>query len=73
MLLPVGFQSGKYDVQILDSNLASKASTSGSAEIRDYTTTLHASLDVTNVGPGPYQPAIRRHGEDWRLFPIKVE
>jgi len=73
MLLPVGFEAGDYDVQILDSNLTSKASTTGSAEMRDYITTLRATLDVTNLAPGAYQLAVRRHGEDWRLFPINVK
>ena len=72
MLLPVGLQAGEYDVQILDSTLASKTSTTGRAEIREYVPTLHASLDSTNLAPGPYQLAIRRQGEDWRLFPITV-
>ena len=45
----------------------------GSAEMRDYITTLRATLDVTNLAPGAYQLAVRRHGEDWRLFPINVK
>ena len=73
MLLPVGFEAGDYDVQVLDSNLTSKASTSGSAEMRDYITTLHATLDVSNLAPGAYQLAVRRHGEDWRMFPVNVK
>ena len=73
MLLPVGFESGEYDVQVLDSNLASKASTTGSAEIREYVPTLQATLDSTHLAPGAYQLAVRRRGEDWRLFPITVK
>lgn len=73
MLLPVGFEAGDYDVQVLDSNLTSKASTSGSAEMRDYITTLRATLDVSNLAPGAYQLAVRRHGEDWRMFPVSVK
>jgi hypothetical protein len=73
MLLPVGMEAGEYDVQILDSSLASKTSTTGRAEIREYVPTLHASLDSTNLAPGPYQLAIRRQGDDWRLFPITVK
>jgi hypothetical protein len=68
-----GLRRGTYDLQLLDSSLTSKASATGSAEIRDYITTLHASLELTIVEPGSYQLAIRRHGEDWRLFPIRVE
>jgi hypothetical protein len=61
LLLPVGYEAGTYDLQLLDSSLTAKASASGSAEIRDYITTLHAGLDVTIVEPGSYQLAIRCH------------
>jgi hypothetical protein len=72
LLLPVGSEPGQYDVQVLDSNLASKASTTGDAEIREYITTLDAMLDVGALSPGAYQLALRRHGEDWRLFPLRL-
>ena len=73
LLLPVGSEPGEYDVQVLDSDLASRASTSGRAEIRDFITTLHASLDVASLAPGAYQLAVRRHGDDWRLFPLLLK
>jgi hypothetical protein len=72
LLLLVGSEPGQYDVQVLDSNLASKASTTGDAEIREYITTLQAMLDVGALPPGAYQLALRRHGEDWRLFPLRL-
>jgi hypothetical protein len=73
LLLPVGSEPGQYDVQVLDSNLASRASTTGNAEIREYITTLHAILDVGVLPPGTYRLALRRRGEDWRLFPVDVK
>jgi hypothetical protein len=73
MLLPVGFEAGDYDVQVLDTDLKSRASTTGRAEIRDYITTLQTNLDIISLAPGAYQLAVRRQGEDWQLFPIAVK
>lgn len=73
LLLPVGSEPGEYDVQVLDRDLTSRASTSAAAEIRDFVTTLQVSLDIAALAPGEYQLAIRRHGENWRLFPLEVK
>jgi hypothetical protein len=73
LLLPVGSEPGEYDVQILDSDLTSRASARGRAEIREFITTLNATLDVASLPPGAYQLAVRRQGEDWRLFPVAVK
>jgi hypothetical protein len=73
ILLPVGSEPGTYEVQILDSNLRSVASATGDAEIRDFVTTLRATIDIRSLQPGTYQLALRRHGEDWRLFPAVLK
>ncbi|HZW05293.1 MAG TPA: hypothetical protein VFF58_00155 [Candidatus Nitrosotalea sp.] len=73
ILLPVGSEPGPYEVQILDSNLRSVTSASGDSEIRDFVTTLRATIDLGSLPPGTYQLALRRHGEDWRLFPATVK
>ena len=48
---------GPYEVQILDSDLRSKASATGAAEIRDYVTTLRATIELGSLVPGTYQLA----------------
>lgn len=73
LLLPVGYEAGEYDVQLLDSNLASKASARGNAAIRDYVATLEADLQTGDLAPGPYQLAIRRQGEGWQMFPVELK
>ena len=73
LLLPVGYEAGEYEVQLLDSNLASKGSTRGSAAIRDYVATLEADLQTGDLAPGPYQLAIRRQGESWQMFPVELK
>jgi hypothetical protein len=73
MLLPVGSEPGPYEVQILDSDLTSKASATGVADIRDHVTTLQATLDLASLPAGTYQLGVRRSGEDWQLFPAQVK
>ena len=73
ILLPVGWEPGACDVQLVDRERRPRAVGSGRAEIRDYVTTLEAPLDLTDMPAGSYQLAIRRHGQDWHLFPANVE
>lgn len=73
ILLPVGSEPGSYEIQVLDSELKSRASATGQAEIRNYITTLQSSIDLQSLPPGAYQLALRRQGEDWHLFPATVK
>jgi hypothetical protein len=72
MILPVGFEPGSYEVQLLDPALTSRASSSGTAIVENFETTLRTTLDVGAVSSGSYQLAIRRANEDWQLFPAIV-
>ncbi len=72
LLLPVGASPGVYEVRILDGDLRVRASARGSAEIRNYITTLEAPIDVSNVDVGDYQLTLRREGGDWQMFPLRV-
>jgi hypothetical protein len=40
--------------------------------IIDFVTTLETTLDTSALSPGSYQLAVRRKGEDWRLFPAQL-
>lgn len=72
LLMPIGSEPGSYDIQLLDADLQSKASAHAAGEIRDYITTIRTTLDLRGVQPGTYQLAVRRVGDDWRLFPARV-
>jgi hypothetical protein len=58
---------------ILDADLKSRASSTGTAAIIDYVTTLETTLDTTTLPPGNYQLAVRRQGENRRLFPAQLQ
>ena len=72
ILLPVGSSPGVYEVRILDRDLRVRASTTGSAEIRNYITTLEATLDTSGLDVGDYQLTLRREGGEWQMFPLRV-
>ena len=72
ILLPVGSSPGEYDVRILDSDLHARATAKGSAEIRNYVTTLEAVIDVSALEAGDYQLTLRRDGGEWQMFPLRV-
>ena len=72
ILLPVGSSSGAYEVRILDGDLRVRASAKGSAEVRNYVTTLEAPIDLSTVDAGDYQLTLRREGGEWQMFPLRV-
>ena len=72
ILLPVGSSPGAYEVRILDGDLRVRASAKGSAEIRNYITTLEAAIDVGALDAGDYQLTLRREGGEWQMFPLRV-
>ena len=72
VILPVGFEPGSYDVQLLDLGLTSRAASAGSATTENFVTTLRTTLDIGAVSSGSYQLAIRQTGQDWQLFPAIV-
>ena len=73
ILLPVGSQSGTYQISVLGSDRRSLASGTGSAEIQNYVTTLHATIDLRAVPRGTYQLAIGPQGGAPHLFPSQLQ
>jgi hypothetical protein len=63
ILLPVGSEPGAYEIQVLSSELRSRASAHGEATIRDFVTTLEATIDLRSLQPGTHELAVRRQGD----------
>ena len=73
ILLPVGSEPGAYEVQVLDSELRSKATASGEAAIENHATTLKTTLDLRVLPPGTYRFAVKRQGDEWQMFPATLK
>jgi hypothetical protein len=69
ILLPVGAEPGEYEIRLLDQDLALRASSTGSAAVRDFVTTLETTIDLSSVATGKYQLGLRRSGGEWQMFP----
>ena len=72
LLLPVASQPGMYDVRILDRDLRVRASARGSAEIRNYVTTLQTLIDANALGSGDYQLAVKHDDGEWQMYPLRL-
>ena len=72
ILLPIGASPGVYEIRILDKDLTAMATAKGSADIRDFVTTLEARIDASALEPGEYQLTLRREGGEWQMFPLRV-
>jgi hypothetical protein len=68
----LGSSPGAYELRILDSDLRVRASAKGSAEIRNFITTLEAAIDASLLDAGEYQLTLRREGGEWQMFPLRV-
>lgn len=73
ILLPVGAESGPYELRLLDEELSIRATATGEATIRDYVTTIVADLDVSALPSSAYQLGIRRADGEWQFFPAVVQ
>jgi hypothetical protein len=73
LLLPTGSEPGQYEVQVKDSSATTRASARGNAELRQYVSTLEVAVSVGELSPGMYSLAVRRDGNEWQQFPVRLE
>jgi len=68
-----GSEPGSYEAEIRDSNATVRASARGNAELRNYVSTLEVAVSLGDLSPGTYSLAVRRDGNDWQQFPIRLQ
>lgn len=73
LLLPVGSEAGDCELQVLDAEQRVHRSATGEARIENHVTTLRTHIDLRGLTPGAYRLALRRRGEGWRFFPLRIE
>lgn len=72
LLLPTGYESGSYEIEIRDSNGTTRVSAHAEAELRNYVSTLEVQVNLAELSPNAYQLALRRDGDDWHTFPVQL-
>jgi hypothetical protein len=73
LVLPTGSEPGPYDVEVRDSNEVSKASARGEANFQRQVTVVGVALATGSIPPGTYLLAVRRAGDKWQEFPMRVD
>jgi hypothetical protein len=71
--LPVGVETGSYELRILDPELKTRLSAPATANIKNFETIIETEMDLQALSPGKYTLAIRRAGEDWRQYPLWID
>ena len=73
LLLPNGSEPGRYVLEVRGSDGLARTTASGDATRQGFITGLATDIDLRSAPPGPCQLAVRRTGEDWQLFPIRIQ
>jgi hypothetical protein len=73
LVLPNGSEPGSYDIEVRGTGGRAIATASGHATLQDFMTRLESHIDLRSAPRGPSQLAIRRTGEDWQLFPLRIQ
>ena len=71
--LPVGVETGSYELRILDTELKTRLAAPATANMKNFETIIETEMDLQALSPGKYTLAIRRAGEDWRQYPLWID
>jgi hypothetical protein len=73
LLMPNGSEPGHYELEVRGSNGLGHATASGDATLQDFITRLSVDIDLRSAPRGTFHLAVRRAGEDWQLFPVRIQ
>jgi hypothetical protein len=73
LVLPNGFEPGSYDIEVRDTGGRVLATAAGHATLKDFITRLATEIDLRSAPRGLSQLAIRRTGDNWQLFPVRIQ
>ena len=73
ILLPIGFETGRYDLRLVNGSLVTVLSTQVEAALENQVVTIHTPMTLRDLRAGQYRLALRRAGEDWHFFSTILE
>ncbi len=72
ILLPIGSEPGRYDIEWLKDIDKPLLSTSGNASVENGITVLRVRLDLSRQTPGSYLIGLRQPPSDWTFYPVAI-
>jgi hypothetical protein len=73
LLMPNGSEPGRYELEVRGSDGLARATASGEATLQDFNARLASEIDLRSTPRGPCLLAIRRTGESWQTFAIRIQ
>jgi len=70
--LPLGSETGKYEIRLMDDQLRVVQQTTGEAALQNHEVRLSVRLDLRKLAPGGYRLWIRREDRSWRDYPLEI-
>jgi hypothetical protein len=71
--LPVGSESGVYEIQVVREPGQPVWSAQGEAKLENHKATLHVQTDMSRLKPGLYLLAVRPKGWSWSYYPLVLK
>ena len=71
--MPNGSEPGRYELEVRGSDGLVRATAVGNATLQDFITRLETEIDLRSAPRGPSELAVRRTGEDWQMFLIRIQ
>jgi hypothetical protein len=73
ILLPIGSEPGRYEIQWLKDIDRPLLSTSGNASVENGITVLRVKLDLSRQPPGNYLMGLRQPPSDWTFYQVTLQ
>jgi len=72
ILLPFGFEPGRYEFKLLNDSLQQAAAGSGDAKLQNPEIMLTARIDTSKLVPGRFTLWLRQSGHDWKSYRLSI-
>ncbi len=73
VVLPLGSETGQYEIRLMNDQLQVIQDTTGQAVFQDQETRLSVQLNLSALKAGSYRLWIRRQNRSWRDFPLDIK
>ncbi len=71
--LPLGWEPGSYEIQLLDVNLRAVVKHQASAKFSQHILTMPTDFDLSKVPSGKYSLAMKTGQNGWRTFAVTIQ
>ena len=72
VVLPIGSETGQYEIRLMNDQLRVVQETTGNAQLQNGEIHLAAQLNLSGLAAGSYRVWMRRQDRSWRDYPLEI-